>query len=321
MPDNEPLVLHPRALHTIYKAMQCFDTETRILAAKRFLKKGHQGILADWFCGDVVSLESYYSNVEQDFLGADSTEKRKDIATSTPVTTEQIVHLLAERTQRCKGVLVEGLPDYRFSYCNREIPPLRTAGRGLPYSGRGGLDYVGYRESNGQPRTPVIGEIKLDADADPFYAFIQLLAYLSTLITTAQIERANRWELFGGPIGEQPAFDLHILLVDFEEESEKMPLMDQTRQLAEKFKATIADRPDKLVGGRVGEILCLRMEQAQFEAEKDTALSLEWRVYKKPYRDITVSMSPCIFFGQMTELPESDLAGSEEYESCGRQAY
>ena len=121
---------------------------------------------------------------------------------------------------------------------------------------------------------PILGEIKCRKDQSPFYAFLQLLMYLSQLATPNQIARANCHKLFGGSIGEEPAFDLHILLVDFNDRSKKKKLVEQTRKLAEKFKVTFKNRP---VGGHVGDILCLRMDQAEFESD-DAPLRQEWRV-------------------------------------------
>ena len=144
---------------------------------------------------------------------------------------------------------------------------------GRPESGRGGIDYVALRTS-GKWEQPCLGEIKVGADQNAFYAFIQLLTYLTELATEHQIERANKYALFGTSISENPSFDLHILLADFNQRGKKGELTGKTEALAKLFKESLW-RFKPTLAGLVGSILCLEMDSECFEETK--TLDLLWK--------------------------------------------
>src|SRR5215218_2183217 len=64
--------------------------------------------------------------------------------------------------------------------------------------------------------------------------------YLSEMATKNQVARASRHGEFGLPLTFPQPFDLHILLVDFNDRGEKGPLVDLTRRLATAFKSRLA---------------------------------------------------------------------------------
>lgn len=267
-----PIKLHPRSMQTIYEMLKCLSTEQQTALCNGFItaysKNAKPKTITDWYCRDVVSLEDY-ANVEQAFLLSE--DARKPIGPDS-TGTNRIVYLLSQRHGDIPVVDSSDSEVYRFAYHCRELAPLRTANAGMPHSGAGGADFLGFRlDSN--TRRPAAGEIKCDDDQNPFYAFVQLLAYVSALVTKNQIARANRHNLFGGSIGDTPSFDLVILLADFNDRGTKGPLIELTRNLASRFKASL-ERQE--IGKGIGSILCLKMDSSAFAAGQP--IKLHWKV-------------------------------------------
>lgn len=156
-----------------------------------------------------------------------------------------------------------------FAFVDREISPARTPGGTFSdggkatSTGRGGIDYVA--RTLAPTPIPILGEIKVKGDKDAFYAFVQLLTYLSELCSDAQAARARR-HLFQDTVDCSASWDLHILLADFNDRSAREPLLDRTRQLASKFKAALASRSER---SPVGRIRCLRMATSTFNGSLD----------------------------------------------------
>ncbi|MFZ1058099.1 MAG: hypothetical protein WAP47_02785 [Candidatus Rokuibacteriota bacterium] len=170
------------------------------------------------------------------------------------------------------SVVVRETPPYSFQYVEREVNPLRTT-RGDFVDGTrsaaGGIDYVGLLQ--GELPTPILGEIKVGSDKDAYYAFVQLLTYLSELSSTAQFTRANRF-LFKGRLVYPVRFDLHILLWDYNDKGkDKRQIIESTRRLAEAFKTKLTD-----AGGAsctLRRVLCLRNPPGTFGGELDLVWS------------------------------------------------
>lgn len=168
------------------------------------------------------------------------------------------------------SVVVAGLPEYSFEYVEREVNPVRTT-RGEFVDGTrsaaGGIDYVAVFHA--EPPTPILGEIKLGSDKDAYYAFVQLLTYLSELSSKAQLARANRF-LFRDRLVYPVRFDLHILLWDYNDRGQREPVINSTCRLAAAFK----DRLTATVGASrtLRRVLCLKNRPGTFAG----ALDLVW---------------------------------------------
>ncbi len=133
-------------------------------------------LLISWFAESLNEIQSRYGRINQPFLDPVATRTRKALGPDS-IGTNRVVHLLKEAGEiRVSSESLGGA--YRFRYIEREIPTLRAAGVGRPESGRGGIDYVALRTS-GKREQPCLGEIKVGADQNAFYAFIQLLTYLT----------------------------------------------------------------------------------------------------------------------------------------------
>lgn len=144
---------------------------------------------------------------------------------------------------------------YDFKYLQREVSPLRTTnaefetGKSGKSSGNGGIDFIGLNLDND---LPILGEIKVGADQNPFYALIQLLTYLSELSTRNQIKRINKTELFGNiHLTDEPSFYLYILLVNTSSSDIKKELLRKTQKLAVRLQEDIKE---------IKEIVFLKMD-------------------------------------------------------------
>lgn len=213
-----------------------------------------------------------YANVDQPFIDPISLQNRTPI-TAESTGTNYVVYLLQQQPPLIKDESGDQL-GYSFQYAEREVPPLRITDAGLPSSGGGGIDYIAHRTDSPNP-APILGEIKRHDDKDAFYAFVQLLTYLSSMGTPSQIARANEHSTFGAAIGDSPRFDLHILLADFNDRGERGPLIELTHQLASLFRQKLESQieyPDVL-----GEIMCLKMDTAHYAEAEVKSLSLIWR--------------------------------------------
>jgi len=244
-------------LRSFYETLDYFSTETHEAMCSDFLRAlmaTRKPTLANWFA-EAVEARRTFDNRDQPFLNEESLRERKPLS-SDARGDNRIVYLLSVRG--AIGLVGVG-EDYTFQYVERQVPPLRVEGSGKPKSGAGGLDYIARRAG-----APILGEVKLNADQNPFYAVVQLLTYLSEMATPNQIERANRWNLYEVDIGARPAFDLHILLADFNDRGDKGKLIEPTRRLATEFKRRLrADFPG--LAGTVGRVICLKMDSQSFE--------------------------------------------------------
>ena len=218
--------------------------------------------LVDEFREAVDLMESYDNRGEPFFPKTGRVEK------TVKEGTVEVTRLL----KQARLVDVREMESYSFKYVEREVNPLRTT-RGDFFDGTrssaGGIDYVGLLQGN--PPTPILGEIKARSDKDAYYAFVQLLTYLSELSSEAQFTRANE-VLFERRLVYPVRFDLHILLWKYNDRGQRGPIIKSTCQLARAFK----ERLTAAMGASctLGRVLCLRNPTGTFAG----ALNLVWSV-------------------------------------------
>jgi hypothetical protein len=153
--------------------------------------------------------------------------------------TQDVISVFIEK-QKEDGLIAvkdENDQNYNFHYIEREVPTYRTTnsefetGESGKSSGSGGIDFIGF---NCKDNLPSLGEIKVGGDQNPFYALIQLLTYLSELSTPNQIERINKYKLFGNipVLADESSFYLYILLVNTNTSDIKKEILSRTLTLA-----------------------------------------------------------------------------------------
>lgn len=235
-------------LRSIYEGLSWFSTASHIAMCDDFLRKiranGDEN-LARLF-SDAVRSNSTLNLVNQCFLDEDLIRNR------TPLTefsrgTNRVTYIMSNTSDIA---LSDSLFPYSFQYVEREVPHLRAETL-IEQDDKGWIDYIAKIEG-----TPILGEIKYKSDQNPFYAFIQLITYLSEMATENQIERAINHQLFGDSITDITSFDLHILLANFNDRGEKGPLIESTFELARMFKIRlINDYPE--LANLLRHILCI----------------------------------------------------------------
>jgi hypothetical protein len=234
-------------LRGFYRSLRLFSTKGQAAMCSDLIDRSHG--LADFFA-DACERNVAHAYLDQPFLPEPSDSRRKSTS-RMDCNDNEIYHILHNADQ----VAVAGFPGgYSFRVIARQVPPLRAPGVGQPDSGKGGIDYVGIAA-----KSPVLGEIKVGADQNPFYAFVQLLTYLSEMATENQIERCRRHLFKEAEIDESPAFDLHILLANYNDRGEKGPLIQATKKLAESFRSALRAK-DGALEARLGNVLCLKLE-------------------------------------------------------------
>lgn len=183
-------------------------TQNRIMQ-DLLVKDNHKGLVK-------LFEESYehiktYDNINEPIINLNAKRKPIQVTTSIKSTNDVISHFQSNNKKVCVAPSI-----YDFEYIEREVSPLRTTNAiyenqlSARRSGTGGIDFIGWNTSR---NLPVLGEIKVKDDQNPFYALIQLLTYLSEISTPNQIDRINNFKHFGtaNNLSSNTKFYLYII--------------------------------------------------------------------------------------------------------------
>jgi hypothetical protein len=132
-----------------------------------------------------------------------------------------------------------------------------------------GFDFVGIT-CNELPR-PVLGTVQSEADASPFPLLLRALVGLAEMAPVIQLERLNH-QFFKGALPPAPCFDLFLVTWSFDENAERTPICQFTRDISELVKRTILEQSE--FPGVLNDIVCLRMNPERF----DGRMRFDWRV-------------------------------------------
>ena len=229
-------------IREMYDVLGCFSTATHKSMCADLLRQLQRGTgdrsLAKLFA-DALAENANFNQVDCPFIP----EGRGNNLGRNPVT-EALSNAPWQSFDTSAG------RPYSFMYLQREVPHLRSSTR-AEQKDTAWIDYVARTEER-----PILGEVKWVADENPFYAFVQLLVYLSEIATPSQVERSLKHGLFGKEITSISAFDLHIVLGNFNDRGEKGDLIESTQCLAAAFKERL-NRAYPEVGKVLGKVLCL----------------------------------------------------------------
>ncbi len=202
------------------------------------IRENNSNKLVELYTKSYEYINKSYDNISEGFIG----KKRKSASNiSTAKGTTKVTSILENGNR--ENVVSDNA--YNFEFIEREISPLRTTrsyydtGEPAKKSGSGGIDFIGRNLTN---NLPILGEIKVDGDQNPFYALIQLLTYLSELSTKKQVERAKKHLLFGNQINLKfpVEFYLYILSSRTKNPSAKYDTMlSNAKKLASKIEKKI----------------------------------------------------------------------------------
>lgn len=248
-------------LRELYEVLGCFSTATHASMCNDLLgqltAKGGDNLAA--YFADALDANKTFNQIEQPFIPDNR---------STKAGTNPVAGVLAKASPLT--VTTPSAAPYEFTFLHREVPHLRAATQAEQH-GKGWIDYVARTRER-----PILGEIKWKDDKNPFYAFVQLLTYLSEIATPDQIARSVRHDLFGQDLPPISAFDLHIVLANFNDRGEKGKLIGPTQQLASAFRRRLlSDHP--ATAACLGQILCISA-RINVEGQEVTELKCNWMV-------------------------------------------
>lgn len=162
-------------------------------------------------------------------------------------------------------VPVIGDDDLTFRYIEREIIPTRTKPGRAFEGGEGKHVRVDLMLANAATGRPIVGELKIASDKDPYTGLVQALAGAAQLVSKSQRGRLSKIKVPSAPTGpaqepssspasieQEPLIDVYVLLGDF-------PLRgrDRFKQLACAVKLAAELERDVELGDYLGRIKVL----------------------------------------------------------------
>jgi hypothetical protein len=208
-----------------YRQLRTMSQHDRLRQAKHLVK--HPEELATEFAASIAHFEPY-KNIADHFYPPRLDPK---ISEDVKCTNDLVLRLKAQptvvpvdsptrRREHEAGPVVTAVPASRLAcdYVDRELLVQRTTSPGEWEDGtrnRGGLR-LDVLLADAADRTPIVGELKLPGDMDPFFALIQGLACAAHLATANQYDRMQK-HLGRGEFPDLPGaprVDVWVLTVD-----------------------------------------------------------------------------------------------------------
>jgi len=183
-------------------------------------------------------------------------------------------HHVAWHLRQQETLEVVDAPELKARYVDYEIAPARTTdhaefsddGRAW----RSGM-FIDLLLANCEDSTPIVGELKIRRDKDPFTALVQVLACAAHLATPNQYERMRRFAPAGQfPVRDRPLLDGYVLLYHFLDEPQ--PDLAKLDQKAEQLGARLMEHPE--IAGRLRRIACLDLKLGEGE---ELVATKRWR--------------------------------------------
>jgi hypothetical protein len=169
-------------------------------------------------------------------------------------------HHVAWYLRRQQTLKVDGAPELNARYVDYEIAPARTTDHAA-FNDDGGSwrtgVFIDLLLANGADSTPIVGELKIRADKDPFTALVQVLACAAHLATPHQYERLRQFAPTGHfPARGLPLLDGYVLLYRFLEVAQAD--LEELGEKAEQLSVRLLKHPE--IAGRLRRIECLDLE-------------------------------------------------------------
>lgn len=159
-----------------------------------------------------------------------------------------------------RGLKVNEAPALDARYVDYEIGPTRTTDHAAfdddGGSWRTGL-FIDLLLANCDDGTPIVGEVKIRADKDPFTALVQVLACAAHLATRHQYARLRQFAPSGGfPERDRPVLDGYVLLYRFLE----VPQADLARlaEKAEELSSLLLEHTE--IAGPLRRLACIDLD-------------------------------------------------------------
>ena len=228
-------------LRQLYNTLKVKNTEEQKEVAKYYYDNTDE--LIELYNESIKSFGRYNDPKENFF---NRKYKRKEIR--KPQEEKGTRKVIAYFKESNNKISITNESSLNFDYINREISTYRSTNSGNKSSGLGGIDFIGWNTSK---KGPIIGEIKVKSDGNPFVALIQTLTYSSEMFTQNQIERINKFRLFGDnniiDFGNKNIY-IYLLFFGFpgkgERKSKKNELLEYALYIAGNIKNKIKDIKD-----------------------------------------------------------------------------
>lgn len=233
-------------LRHLYGMFDLFSSlESHRAMAQEVLRDKNPGVLADMFRRSVERFRAY-TNIGEPFYP--ERPPRRELPDPTRIDGIGGTLALTSLLKAAGAAEVVDHPELSFGFVDREIVPARTTGNAAFEDDERStrvrrLDWLlaGTRD-----RLPIIAEVKVGGDKDPFYALIQLLMYAAELATPAQRARLERHYpgrfAFPAAAGEAdesgPVLDVYIVLSGYNPRSGvRQQILETTNQLCRRLVA------------------------------------------------------------------------------------
>lgn len=262
--SKSDLIIPETPMLALYRELRKAPQKKRLAKATHFVE--HPAELAGVFQQSVLDFTPYEN--DEPFYPAD--RKPHKPGKTVKKTYDLVLHLPTVRTLppedtdgRLRDSEVMNVPKkaLAFSYVDKELLVHRSTSYDADHKKRtvrwsnGKVNRGGMRLdvllANAKDNTPIIAELKIREDMDPFFALVQALGCAAHLVTGAQYKRLNNADnlpdspflqsgnAFRGP-GKQPWVDIYVLFIDAarEEKGRYRPeLKSKAEQLAPRLLA------------------------------------------------------------------------------------
>jgi hypothetical protein len=205
---------------------------------------------------DGVATFAPYNNVTEGFYSNKNRAPKKPDAPGAILRTNHVAWYLRQQ----RTLEVRDAPELNAEYLDYEIAPARTTRHAEFDDGgtwRSGVFIDLLLASCARPRTPIVAELKIRKDKDPFTALIQSLACAAHLATQHQYNRLREHVPAGDfPATNRPRLDVYVLLYRFlETQQNDLEALDMN---ADAISGLLLHRPE--VAAYVRRIACIAVE-------------------------------------------------------------
>ena len=190
--------------------------------------------LAEEFAESVAAHASF-AHVDEPFFPADP---ERDGSKSNEAEARTFGWSMAVK-RALPHVVVTGAPELNFRYVEREIIPTRTQHRPTYEEGVAGKQVrVDLVLAHVPSKRPIIGELKIAHDKDPYTGLVQALAGASQLVSLSQRERLNRHVGQLASADAEPLVDVYVLLGAYPKTGrDRFKQLDLAAKLASQLEA------------------------------------------------------------------------------------
>ncbi|MBY0527983.1 MAG: hypothetical protein K2R98_31590 [Gemmataceae bacterium] len=223
-------------------------------------RDSNPGVLAGIFQRSVERFHEY-SNVDEPFYP--ERPGRKELPDPAAIDSIGGTLSLTALLKAAGSAEVTGSPELGFTYIDRELVPARTTGNATFENDERSIRVrrLDWLLANSRDKLPIIAEVKVGNDKNPFYALVQLLMYAAELATASQLARLRQHypDRFAIPLPKDsgagstgPVMDLYIVLSNYNPRSGvRQEILEGTSQLAQQLVV------ERGVSAYVRRIACL----------------------------------------------------------------